>query len=308
MYHRIIIPVEKGADAGSLSPLRPLARELGGALTLLHVHHLQEAPAQLEGLPQYRFQHVVERWDGLDQEAELREEEWLRDLAMEIGRDEPGLEVSSRVVHAPLAHALAERHERVLVVVPHEPDEEGPGRTVRELVRGGAAPVLLVRPEASTRPIRNILVPLDGSRFSLAILEPVRELVRGSGAHVTLMEVVSGHGRFTRLLHPGDRSRAAAEAFLRRVGDELVAELGPTVRTLLVEADDPADAIVAQTRAGEFDLIAMATHGGGGIRRLLFGSTAEAVIRRSGVPVLVHHPAEIRVAAAPETEPPLSAQ
>jgi nucleotide-binding universal stress UspA family protein len=38
-------------------------------------------------------------------------------------------------------------------------------------------------------PVRNVLVPLDGSRFSLAVLEPVLEFVRGVDAHVRLLHV-----------------------------------------------------------------------------------------------------------------------
>jgi hypothetical protein len=43
-------------------------------------------------------------------------------------------------------------------------------------------------------------------------------------------------------------------------------------------------------RPENFGLIALATHGRGGIRRLALGSVADKVIRGSEVPVLVYHP------------------
>ena len=49
----------------------------------------------------------------------------------------------------------------------------------------------------------------------------------------------------------------------------------------------PADEILAAAQEGGADLIAMATHGRTGVGRLLFGSVAEAVLRRATVPVFM---------------------
>jgi nucleotide-binding universal stress UspA family protein len=40
----------------------------------------------------------------------------------------------------------------------------------------------------------------------------------------------------------------------------------------------------------EVDLIAIATHGEGGLKRLVFGSVADFVLRNSGIPMLVIRP------------------
>jgi len=50
--------------------------------------------------------------------------------------------------------------------------------------------------------------------------------------------------------------------------------------------DDPADAIVSHALSERTDLIAMATHGRGGLKRLLMGSVTESVLRQSPVPLL----------------------
>jgi nucleotide-binding universal stress UspA family protein len=46
------------------------------------------------------------------------------------------------------------------------------------------------------------------------------------------------------------------------------------------------------------DLLAFATHGRGGISRLLLGSVAAAVLSRATVPVLLVRPAALRVTQA----------
>ena len=49
---------------------------------------------------------------------------------------------------------------------------------------------------------------------------------------------------------------------------------------------NPADKIVAVAKEEQADLIVMGTHGRTGLVRLLFGSVAEAVVRRAPCPVL----------------------
>ena len=48
----------------------------------------------------------------------------------------------------------------------------------------------------------------------------------------------------------------------------------------------PAEAIVSLVRDEDVDLIVMSTHGRTGLRRLLMGSVAEAVVRKAPCPVL----------------------
>jgi nucleotide-binding universal stress UspA family protein len=52
-------------------------------------------------------------------------------------------------------------------------------------------------------------------------------------------------------------------------------------------AGDPAAAIVERSEALRVSLILMTTHGRGGLGRLVFGSTADAVLRRAQCPLLL---------------------
>jgi nucleotide-binding universal stress UspA family protein len=289
MYDRIIVPVEEGAKVESLERPRLLARAVNCELTLLHVHRPREAPAELEGMTQYRYQHVVETWDGQDTEAEAREAEWLADLADGVARLDPELDVSSRVVHAPLARCVHADDEKVLVMAAVGTDHHGLDPTAQELVRTCGVPVLLLRPEMSLLPIRRVLVALDGSSFSEEALAPAIELARAMGASLSLLEVVTRHSGLVRLLHPAERSAESAERSLRAVAERIPPELSP-VEVRVLEHGSATGGILLEAKRGGVDLIAMATHGRGGFRRILLGSVAENVIQAAAVPVLVYRP------------------
>lgn len=289
MYDRIIVPLDEGTGVDALDHARPLARTMGCTLTLLHVHHAREAPTELEGLPQYRYQGVVESWDERDRAVEAHEVEWLEALANDVAAAEPALTVTSAVVHAPLARSLRDRDESVLVVVSAGAVETGEvDPAVQELLRAGNVPVLLTRPGMPILPIRRVLVALDGSPFSEEIVGPALEVARSLDAGLTLMEVVVRHSGLVRLLRPGERSAESAGRFLRAIRQRLPAGLAP-VEIRVVESGDPAEGIVGEARE-EIGLVAMATHGRGGLRRFILGSVAEAVVRSSPVPVLLYRP------------------
>jgi nucleotide-binding universal stress UspA family protein len=65
---------------------------------------------------------------------------------------------------------------------------------------------------------------------------------------------------------------------------------GLTVTTHPVEAPAAAATIIEQADALRVDLIAIASHGAGGITRLVVGSVADKVIRGSAHPTLVVRP------------------
>ena len=52
----------------------------------------------------------------------------------------------------------------------------------------------------------------------------------------------------------------------------------------------PATAILDDASTHGVDLIALATHGRGGLKRLLVGSVADKVVRGATTPVLVYRP------------------
>ncbi|HTL06386.1 MAG TPA: universal stress protein [Gemmatimonadales bacterium] len=171
------------------------------------------------------------------------------------------------------------------------------------VIRHMAVPVLLVppRPDGTPSPdtgVRRILVGLDLSADAEAILEPVAELAMLHGASVTLMhvaEIIFEVGKLTGanpvVMDSGllEASRAEAEIQLERVAKRL-RERGITVETRVVTGINAAGGLLEALAHERFDLVALTTHGRGGLRRLLLGSVADKVIRGAATPVLVLRP------------------
>lgn len=63
---------------------------------------------------------------------------------------------------------------------------------------------------------------------------------------------------------------------------------GIEVATEILSGVHPAVGIREFAEAREVDIVAMATHGRGGVARLILGSVADKVIRGGNVPVLLH--------------------
>jgi nucleotide-binding universal stress UspA family protein len=84
-----------------------------------------------------------------------------------------------------------------------------------------------------------------------------------------------------------DRLRAAETDYLRQQAESLP-DIAPTIHVEF--AEDASDAILARAQAIGADVIAMATHGHGGVRHLLTGSVTERVIRAGVIPVLTLRP------------------
>jgi nucleotide-binding universal stress UspA family protein len=142
---------------------------------------------------------------------------------------------------------------------------------------------------------RKILVPIDGSRTSARGLEEAIKLAKGQKATLVILHVVDESvatygtdivpvyiNEILESLRKGGKTilaKASAKARAR----------GVKLKAVLVEKfDGPvADIIVAQAKKQHADLIAIGTHGRRGVTRLVMGSDAEGVVRRSPVPVLL---------------------
>lgn len=138
-----------------------------------------------------------------------------------------------------------------------------------------------------------VLIPLDGSPLSAAVLPVVCRLEMPV---VTLLRVIAPPSLFGAVPPGGEAEAqeglARAAAYLR---DHGVREV-----TSLVREGDPAELILEVADEVEPGVIALATHGRGGLNRRAFGRVAERVIHASSFPVLAVRP---NGAAAPEPVP-----
>jgi len=148
--------------------------------------------------------------------------------------------------------------------------------------------------------ITRVLVPIDFSPSARAALEYATFVAARHGASLDVLHVWEPPGYVgpdaLALLpvaagQPGwEQTRAEVtrevDRFLAKAGDR------PKHLSVRIEAGEPGDTILSVARDGGADLIVMGTHGRTGLSRLLIGSVAEAVLRRSTCPVLT-----IRVAS-----------
>jgi nucleotide-binding universal stress UspA family protein len=155
---------------------------------------------------------------------------------------------------------------------------------------------------------KRVLVPVDGSALSAAILPFIAQIAGPLGSEIVLLRVVpaflpegaegSRHVVIDELL----ARLAEAKGYLDGVAEGLAGQ-GVRVR-VEVRRGDPVFQIAAVARELDADLIAMTTHGRSGLDRLLFGSVAGAVLRRAKIPVflmrLTKEPASDHVPVADE--------
>ncbi len=169
------------------------------------------------------------------------------------------------------------------------------------------------RPErthaAADQPASNlyarIVVALDGSTRAELVLPYVEALATQFGSSVILLhattptEVIANPAAAATMLPLAPSISDTPIDFTPVVGAErrafesqlhaLAQSLRSRGLTVGYEQHEgaPADVIVARARELDASLIAMTTHGRGGIARLVFGSTAEAVLRHAPCPVML---------------------
>lgn len=123
---------------------------------------------------------------------------------------------------------------------------------------------------AVLRFLLQIAGPLDMTVLLLNVLEPIPPQVI-EGAHLVIDDVEARR-------HEAEEYLASIAAALRSQGVDTA---------WAIRRGRPAEEILDAARESGADLIAMATHGRTGIGRILFGSVAEAVLRRAPVPVFM---------------------
>ncbi|HZS93483.1 MAG TPA: universal stress protein [Chloroflexota bacterium] len=142
-----------------------------------------------------------------------------------------------------------------------------------------------------SRRFENILIPLDGSKLAEVVLPLVERLAAAESARVTLLHVLERGAPATIHGERHLRELDEAEAYLREIAERLeAAGIESTYHAHEVPEGDVARSIVQHADEEGADLIAIATHGSGRVRQLLFGSIAQQVLQRGTVPVLLARP------------------
>src|SRR5882724_2495754 len=147
--------------------------------------------------------------------------------------------------------------------------------------------------------IRSILVPTDFSECGNYALSYAASLARTFGSSITCVHVIEpivptvGYSGMTEPMPIADIAEQledSAERELPKLAecDECA---GLDIEELVVHGE-AASEIVRVAKERSIDLIVIASHGRTGLGRILFGSTAEAIVRHAPCPVLVVKPAK----------------
>ena len=146
--------------------------------------------------------------------------------------------------------------------------------------------------------LKKILYPTDFSESSLEALKYAVGFARDFKARLVLMHVVN-----EKIFSEGlSLARAAAPEALEQ---EMVAEADLQLKAL-IPADErrgldwemvilkgmPFLEIIRYAKVNDVDLIVIGTHGRSGMEHIIFGSTAEKVVRKAPCPVLSVKPAQ----------------
>ncbi|HZR38937.1 MAG TPA: universal stress protein [Ktedonobacteraceae bacterium] len=322
MFHHLLVPLDGSSRAEEALPLAAhIARRTGGTLSLLRAVVPELAAA--EGSSLYSLQAGVlaeEVQETLTQEAKEYLEHLTHSELLE------GVPLRTQVLAEPpvpsiLSYAQSE-HVDLIMLCSHGYTglkRWALGSVAQKIARHSPVPVVvlperdllspLYHPE-KTRPVR-ALIALDGSSLAEATLLPTAQLVAlispaATQGELHLLRVIKPpshpeeHKYLKYDIDIQELMYREAKNYLQVVQDRLVNELAPR-RNLQVtfSIEEEADVATTLIRAAEmgggiaaesYDLIALATHGRGGIKRWLVGSITERVLEKAKLPLLIVQP------------------
>lgn len=152
--------------------------------------------------------------------------------------------------------------------------------------------------------VRSVLCPVDFSEQSRQALRWASAIAQHREAELTVLSVVEPLLAQAAGIRLGvDLTRTEVEPALREFVDATLPEGARQASHVRIEVTvgEPSTAILQTGRRLKAGLIVMGTHGLGGFRKLLFGSTTEQVLRRAEWPVLAVPPGAV---SAPAVEHP----
>lgn len=142
-----------------------------------------------------------------------------------------------------------------------------------------------------------ILIPVDGSDFSLEVAPHIMRFLHPQDTEVVLLHVASEIGvePLATAADPeemtvfGQTAASIAGGFATAMEPHVrqLTRAGFTVRTA-VRYGEPIFEIERFIAEEHIDLVAMATHGRTGLARVLLGSVAQHIVNHAAVPVLLY--------------------
>jgi len=333
LYKQILVPLDGSTRAERSIPVAAhIARATDGTVVLVRIATLPFTYSPYLGSAKYSDEVI---------EADLREVEiYLNTLAN--SEPLAGIKTITKAIFgsaAPEILSTANSYNIDLIVMTSHGNTGVKrwmlGSVAQKIARYSAMPVLVLHekgplpmgPHLGTRLLR-ALVPLDGSTLAKAAIEPAAQLVAaisppGQGT-LHLMQVVkppataelraaSDYGSIESLegnkLH---RAKSYLKSITAQLRDSPLAHLNLSITWSVAVAQDVAHAIIQMAENGEdaegagafgrCDLIAIATHGRGGLQHWVMGSITERVLGATKLPILIVRPESAELTHASSSE------
>jgi len=322
MLKRILVPLDGSPLAESaLTVAARIAHTSDGTIVLLRVIGVSTTYTP------YVYGSDMAQSPELAQDLMDMEQENAEKYLAEIARLDilAGIQVESTVIPGSAGIAIIDtaKEEKVDLIVMSSHGETGfkrlaLGSVGQYVSRHSPVPVLILQGDESTplsafpdpkHPLRSItaLVALDGSELAEASLEPAAYLVAAlaTPAQGTLLLSTVANKQADRIKHGTEEyMRDEAKKYLMGIGERLqgseIGKLNLVIEWSIEESKDVANALIEAAESGnviesshEFtgcDLIAIATHGRGGLKRLMAGSVTENVLGSTKLPMLIVRP------------------
>ena len=145
--------------------------------------------------------------------------------------------------------------------------------------------------------LKNILCPTDFSEYSYYALKYAVNLSEQFNSKIHFIHILPilpfSHVPYhyhDDILVIEEKANVSAEEELIKIANEKIPS-NIEKCTKLIKDDNPFLGITNYAKENDIDLIVISTHGYGGLKHTLFGSTAERVVRKASCPVLtIKHP------------------
>jgi nucleotide-binding universal stress UspA family protein len=292
MYHKILVPLDGSPlSAGILPYVRWLATAVKLPLELLHVNDSDRLEPYSP--PMQRGDYLAKVAATFAKSADVKctiEQGNPAEVIINIASAEPGMLV------AMATHGYSGAARWLL------------GSVAQKALRALTNDLLLVRPgsanDSDQVELKTVVVPLDCSLPAEKVLPPVAELSRSLNLEILLVHVTkhvySGppdaflpvFGAIPNLKELWEHDKAEGIKYLNEKAEELCAQGITRLSSRLIEGgvDGAAAEIIDLAQHISGSLIAMTSHGRGGIGRWLIGGVTERVVCNTRSPVLVVRP------------------
>ena len=294
MFRKVLVPLDGSILAEhALSTALSLVQASQGTLLLLRVPVFRELA--VASVPGYDW---LPPTDEVLARPRQEARTYLQDFTYARPYDDITLE--TMVVDGDVASAIVDtaRAKGVDLIVMTTHGRSGLSRwalgsVTERVLQQTPCPVLAVRPNHT---ISRVLFPLDGSRLAEASLVPGLAIARLLGAEVVLFHAVTREGPSLPGVKRPDDAAAPARVTVREDPVAYLSDvaarfdLSPGKCRTIVREGAAGQQILDVAAEEQVDLVAMATHGYTGVRRWLYGSTTEKVLRGTHKGMLIVRP------------------